>query len=206
MVFVNTTWKRGKFSLHEVILHGPLATYHKGPIKICGNTIAEVIEGITRQLPGFQPHPVHGHQRIQIVGVNTIEDLYKVLEEDTTIHIVPQMAGGKKGGMTQILIGAALIAAAFVLGPTAFLGSMLLKAGALMLLGGLSQMLAPTPEDDKDSDLKNRYLGTPKNTVAVGTRIPILYGRSRVYGHYLAFDVDAVDQSVAPETSGGGGK
>ncbi|RWB08775.1 MAG: tail assembly protein [Mesorhizobium sp.] len=153
--------------------------------------MAEVIECVTRQLPGFAPRPVEGRHRIKVVGCETRQSLYCPLGDQTEIHIVPQFNGGKSGGLGQILIGAALIAiGVFTFGATTFWGSMLLKVGALSLLGGLAQLLAPTPENDTSKD-QSRYLGSPKNTVSIGTRIPILYGEDRVYGQFLSFDINA---------------
>lgn len=183
--------------LRKVYLHGRFAAFHDGPITVTGNTAAEIVEGITRQLPGFKPHPIKGRARIKVVGIETVEDLFKPLpDSQTEIHIVPQMVGGKKGGFLQILIGAALIAAGLFTGGSTWLGGLMIKAGAMALLGGLSQLLAPQPEDDKD-ELRNRYLGAPRNTVAIGTRIPIPYGRRRIYGHYLSMDINAKTSTKA---------
>ena len=70
--------------------------------------------------------------------------------------------------------------------------SLLMKVGALALLGGLSQLLAPTPEAEEEQN-RSAYLGAPGNTVKIGTRIPILYGRHKVYGHFLSFDINAIE-------------
>ncbi len=180
--------------LRKVILHGYLAHFHDGPITMSGETVAEIVEGVTRQLPGFAPHPIKGRHRIKVVGFETRESLYTPLETDVEeIHIVPQLSGGKSGGLLQILLGVALIGVGFFLGAGTMLGSMLMKVGALALLGGLSQLLAPQPEDDKSTQTKSQYLGAPKNTVAIGTRIPILYGEFRVYGQFLSFDINAIE-------------
>jgi predicted phage tail protein len=184
------------FSLRvKVVLHGYFAAFHEGPIEMVGHTVAEIVEGVTRQLVGFQPDPVRGRHRIKIVGYETEESLHTPIESDVEfIHIVPQLSGGKKGGLLQILLGVALVGVGLLLGGT-MIGSLLVKVGALMLLGGLTQLLAPKPETDKSGDGTKRssYLGAPKNTVAIGTRIPILYGRRRVYGHFLSFDINAIE-------------
>lgn len=173
----------------KVYLHGYLAAFHDGPVEMMGDTVAEIIEGLTRQLPGFRPDPIHGRHRISVVGYDRIEDVFSEPKSDE-LHIVPQLSGGKQGGLVQILLGAALLALAFFVMPAAWALTGIVKSlGAAMLLGGIAQLLAPQPntEDEK----KSRYLGAPKNTVAIGTRIPILYGEYRCYGHYLSFDVDA---------------
>lgn len=180
--------------LLKVVLHGYLAKFHDGPILIEGTTAAEVVEGVTRQLPGFKPHPTTGRHKIKIVGYETRESLYEPLDPDTVeIHIVPQLNGGKNGGLLQIILGVALVAVGFFIGAGTMMGSLLMKVGALALLGGLTQLLSPQPESDKNDQTKSQYLGTPKNTVAIGTRIPILYGTDRVYGQFLAFDINAIE-------------
>jgi predicted phage tail protein len=180
--------------LRKVYLHGYLADFHDGPITMVGNTVAELVEGVTRQVAGFAPDPIRGRHRVKVAGYDTQESLYQHLgPEVEEIHIVPQMSGGKNGGLMQILLGAVLIAASFIPGVGALTSSLLMKVGALMLLGGLTALLAPKPETDREEQVSSSYLGTPKNTVTIGTRIPILYGRRRVYGHYLSFDINAIE-------------
>lgn len=181
-----------------VVLHGHLARFHEGPIRIVANTIAEAVEAVSRQV-------FPSRQRVKIVGCETEEDLYRDLGDQEEIHIVPQLSGGKRGGLLQILLGIALVGLGFFLGPATWLGSMLMKVGAMAVLGGLAQLLAPQPEDDKE-EKKSRYLGAPQNTVQIGTRIPILYGEYRVYGHYLAMNVDADSLTVTGHPSNSGGK
>jgi predicted phage tail protein len=173
----------------KVHLHGYLAAFHDGPVEMMGDTVAEIIEGLTRQIPGFRPDPIHGRHRIAVVGYDRIEDVYSEPKSEE-LHIVPQLAGGKKGGLVQIIVGAVLLALSFT-GLNATLASIMFSMGVSMLLGGIAQLLAPQPntEDEK----KSRYLGAPKNTVAIGTRIPILYGEYRVYGHYLSFNVNSIE-------------
>ena len=184
--------------LRTVYLHGSLAALHPGPIQIHATTVAEAVEGISRQIEGLH------RRRIAVVDAETIEDLFRFLPEDQTeIHIVPQLNGGKSGGFTQILIGAALVAASFIPGLNATVATMILQAGALAILGGLSQLLAPQPKADDEQE-KNRYLGAPKNTVEIGTRIPILYGEFRCYGHWLGFDINAMEVKGSGASSGGG--
>ncbi len=169
----------------KVHLHGYFASFHQGPIEVVASTVAEAVSFVTRQLPGFQPNAVRGRHRAAVVGCNTIEDLYRPAEGGE-IHLIPQFAGGKKGGFVQIIIGAALIAVG-VFTQQAWL----VQAGALMLLGGVAQFLMPTP-DAEDQSKKSRYLGASGNTVEIGTRVPILYGEDLVYGHFLSFDTDAL--------------
>jgi predicted phage tail protein len=181
--------------LIKVVLHGYFAAFHDGPILIHCNTAAEAVEGVTRQLLGFAPCPIRGRHRAKVVGFETEESLYKQLDQELEfIHIVPQLAGGKSGGLLQILLGVALVAVGFFMFGGTALGSILMKVGALAILGGLSAMLAPKPQTDVgDQQQRSSYLGAPKNTVTIGTRIPILYGRHLCFGHFLSFDINAIE-------------
>lgn len=193
--------------LRRLVLHGSLKHLYAGDIEIYGTTVAEVIEGASRQIEGFKPNPKTGRVRIAVVGCHSEADLHRYLGDQIEIHIVPQMAGGKKGGIAQILIGAVLIGVGVFLGVATGFGSMLIKLGALQLLGGLAQMLSPTPEDDRSSQTKSNYLGSPKNTTKIGTRIPVLYGEYRWGGHILSFDINAIEiPGTGTSTSSGGGK
>lgn len=173
----------------KVQLHGSLKAIHPDPIYVNVETAAEAVEAVTRQLEGFKPD-VNGRKRIRIVGFHTIEDLYSELKTDV-LDIVPQLNGGKQGGFVQILLGAALVAASFFV--PGIWSSFLLSMGASMALGGIASLLAPAPEADKSKQVETRYLGSPGNTVKIGTRIPIIYGMDRAYGHYLSFDISALD-------------
>lgn len=168
----------------KVYLHGYFADFHPGPIEVIAKTVAEAVTLVTRQIPGFRPNAIHGRHRAAVVGCDQIEDLYRPAKNGE-VHIVPQFAGGKKGGFLQIVLGAALFAVGWFVGVP-----FLVQAGALMFLGGIAQLLMPAP--DGEDQKKSRYLGAPGNTVEIGTRIPILYGEDLVYGHYLSFDTDAI--------------
>lgn len=189
----------------NVVLHGPFAAFHDGPIKVEAKNAFEAIEAISRQITGFQPTARTGKARVKVVGYETEESLYIDVPENETLHVVPQLNGGKAGNAwLQILAGVALIGVSFIPGIGTMAASIAMKVGAMLVLGGLSQLLSPQPENDKDEQVKSRYLGTPGNTVQIGTRIPILYGEDRVYGHFLSFDINSQQISGAAQTAGEG--
>lgn len=173
-------------------LHGPYAKFHDGPIEVFAETVAEAVKMVTSLVKGFAPSPRSGRKRIQVAGCNTLESLVERGGGPEEIHIFPQFNGGKRGGFVQILIGAVLIAASFLLpGSLSFLAPILLNIGISLVLGGILQLLS-APQRDRDNQ-KSRYLGTPPNTVEIGTRIPILYGEDLVGGHFLSVNISAVD-------------
>lgn len=188
----------------KIFLHGSLAKLHDGPIEVVSSTIAEAIKIVTRQITGFKPNAIEGYKRIQIVGCDTVESLFDDSSSMEEIHVFPQFNGGKRGGFLQVMIGAALVAASFIpgVGAIAGAGAFLFSVGASVVLGGVLQMFSAPKRDTPTSfapstvsggeAARNHYLGPPRNTVAIGTRIPILYGRRKVGGHFLSVNVNAV--------------
>lgn len=179
--------------LRTVHLHGGL---HPDPIHIHGDTVADIIDGLSRQLVCLKPDPTLGRRVLQVKGVDTEDDLHKFLGMQLDVHVYPVLEG-EKGKFSQILVGATLIALSFVPGlqGVAFAGASLARnlaqVGMLMLLGGVAQLLSPVPEISSEDDRQSRLVTTGKNTVAIGTRIPVLYGEWRAGGHYLSVNINA---------------
>lgn len=191
----------------EVHLHGSLRKIHPAPIRVAASTAAEAIELITSQLPGFQP-TAQGYKHIRVEGYPSEAALRGPLQGDE-LHVYPQMNGGKNGGFTQILIGAALIAATVVtaggfagvaaavsttMAGTAGFGAMLtatvFMTGVSAVIGGLTTLLMPQPTMGNAQEA-SKYLGVPSSTTKIGTTIRVIYGLRRVGFHYLAFNTNA---------------
>lgn len=183
----------------RVFFHGPLKELCPDPVEIDAETVADAIKGITFQLPEFN----QGERfKIAVVGVESIFNLFSRSFEMEEIHIVPQFAVGKSEGVNfvQIVVGAALIAASFfVPGMPAVVANILMSIGSSLVLGGVTGLLmaAPQAESAGGNDVEaSKYLGSPRNTTKIGTRIPILAGRDLAFGHFLSFDIDAKDVAV----------
>ena len=201
-------------SLHKVkiILHGYLKNLYPHDLELTGSSVKEIINGMCRQTKAFDQKPGEERHCVSVVGYETIEKLsMPLLPNVTELHIVPEMSGGKSGGLVRIVVGVVFIAAAFALGGTALAGpvlfgettlaGMMFNFGLSMVLGGLLEMVSPAPKIDRAGNSAadpeaSKYLGATQNTVRVGTRIPILYGKFQCFGHYLSFDVDAKDVAV----------
>ena len=197
----------------KVIPHGYLAEIIPSGIEIHANSVAELINGLSKQYKGLQPTPGEERHHIRVPGFDSVESLFEPTEIEE-VHLVPDFSGDKSGGLFKVLIGAVIVGAAFALGPAgagvlAGAGSSALITtstvalfGASIALGGLIQLLSPAPEvdtPDGTQDEGSRILGTPKNTVKLGTRIPIIYGEHRAYGHYISFNIDATETATAAE-------
>lgn len=191
----------------KVILHGHLRKLHPEPIEMSGYSVAQILNGICRQIKSIRPELGQEPHLISVLGYETEEQLKgPINHKETELHIVPAMAGGK-GGFLKIVLGVGLIALSFYLGPTWAAMGGLLKASTLfsfglsLALGGLLEVLSPAPKIDRTGNSAadpeaSKYLGANQNTTKIGTRIPLAYGLIRAYGHYISFDVD-VKQVVA---------
>jgi hypothetical protein len=134
---------------------------------------------------------------VRVEGFDSADAIFE-RREVGELHVHPVMAGAGRPGVGQIIIGIIIIAAAYISGGASLTasgglsatGSMYL-AGAMMILGGVMQLLAPQPSINSSTAEKSRYLGNGRNTVAIGTRIPMIYGRRKAYGQYISFDTDA---------------
>jgi predicted phage tail protein len=179
--------------IRRVHLCGPLKRFHPEPIELSAHTAAHAIELVSFQCAALQPD-ARGRKRVKVKGVDAESGLHAPAEMED-LYIWPAFAGAKDGGVLQVIVGAVLVVVGVVLEyvyPGNAVSSYLIEIGIAMIIGGIIQMLMPTPETDDDDD-KSSYLGTPENTVAIGTRIPIVYGRRQVGFHYLAFDIDAAE-------------
>ena len=186
--------------MKKIILHGHLREKYPHDILVEASSVAEAVRSLETIEELIPPAGMVGWP-VTIQGVDNEVALHAAtkLEE---IHIYPRTGGGGgKSGLMQILIGVALIGLGLFLGPGAnILGGFitagsLVTSGAMLVLGGLLQLLVPTPDlsQDGSSSKSSRYLGAGVNTVEIGTRIPIAYGNNMMGGHYLSFDVDAVE-------------
>jgi predicted phage tail protein len=207
----------------KILLHGRLKKLCPDGLEIDAATVAEAIRGLCAVTNGaFNPIPGKGRHEISVVGFPTRESLYEPIPDEVTeLHLMPTFAGGKRGGVMQVIIGVVIIVAAVVaalpsggtslaLGTSVLWGMTtaggLMFAGVMMAAGGLLAMMSPAPKMDtgvgstsysgSSNPEASKYLGAPQNTVKIGTRIPILYGRTRVYGHILSLGIQATDVAV----------
>lgn len=107
------------------------------------------------------------------------------------VRIVPVVAGSKRGGILQTVIGAALIVASFFGAPT-------LPIGVAMVAGGVVQMLSPQAKGLSQSaapeNLPSYAFGSAKNTTASGNPVPICIGDRRWGGAIISASIRAEDK------------
>ncbi|WP_342649077.1 tail assembly protein [Pseudomonas sp. REB1044] len=108
------------------------------------------------------------------------------------IRIVPVIAGSKRGGLLQTVLGAVLVVASFFGAPTGPLGIALLAGGVIQMLSpqakGLSQSGSP-------ENLPSYAFGSAKNTTASGNPVPICIGKRRWGGAIISASIYAEDKA-----------
>ena len=114
------------------------------------------------------------------------------------LRIVPVVAGSKRGGLLQTVIGITLIVAGAFLAATPF-GTPLISAGIAMTAGGVIQMLSPQASGLSQSaapeNLPSYAFGSAKNTTASGNPVPICIGDRRWGGAIISASIEAQDKA-----------
>lgn len=120
------------------------------------------------------------------------------------LRIVPVIAGSKRAGLAQTVVGVVLIAASafvtFASGGTATpFTSAMAAAGYGLAIGGVIQMLSPQASGLKQSaspeNAPSYAFGSAKNTIASGNPVPICIGVRRWGGMIISASIYAEDKS-----------
>ena len=183
--------------LRKIKLYGALAKFvgHR-VLEADVATAAEAVRFLLTNWPELESHMAQQHYRVHTAGEDlTLEDIHNPMGRD--IQIVPVMAGA--GAIGRILLGIALIAATFAipgaaawLGPTAV--KILVGVGTSLVLGGVSQLLTPTPRTDPDQGdpRKSFSFSGIQNTTRAGVAVPLVYGEMLVGGIVVSAGSDIV--------------
>jgi len=203
--------------LRTVRLYGSLSRFGRVHRLAVAST-AEAVRALCVLVPGFERELMtsrdKGIRYACFVGKTNIgqDDLH--LAGGGDIRIAPVLAGAKRGGVLQTIIGATLVViGAAVWGFSAFtdfgasgatIGNFLINAGISMMIGGVIQMLSPQQQSQsaKDSAANGASynFNGPVNTTAQGNPVPLLYGRLIVGSAVISAGILAQDQAYAGYT------
>lgn len=174
--------------LRTVRLYGHLGVKFGRTHQFAVASAAEAIRALCSQFEGFREaiSKVNVAVRIGARVINEADVRAGRLSEpvgNDDIRIAPVPIGSGKNGVLQTVLGIVLVVAGVYTGnPT------LIASGASLVVGGVIQMLTPTPSLDKDRDGPNNTpsynFNGPVNTSAQGNPVPVLYGRMMV-GSYV---------------------
>lgn len=169
----------------RLIFHGELRNRFGPDVVMHTDTVAEALEGFSRQVDWPTELPVH------VVGFDTPEKLKDFALE---VHVMPAMRGGG-GKFGSIILGAITVVVGIALLATPF-GVPLIVSGGLMIAQGIIGLFLKSPKikgvDDPES---SKYLAVNKNTTAVGTPIVMAWGRIDLAGHWLSLQSDSTNLS-----------
>jgi predicted phage tail protein len=154
---------------------------------------AEAFRALCVLCPGLKAWTLEQHNRGVAWRVITddptgleVEELNRETGADIVFApLVRGAGGGGGGGFFSIIIGVALIAAAFIIPGAGFaLGAL----GASMVLGGVAQLITPTPAlpaqaktgENSSNELESNLFTRGASNGAQGEVVPVLYGRRRI--------------------------
>lgn len=197
----------GCVMLRKVRLYGELAKVAgRRVLEAELSSAAEAVRMLIANFPQLERHMADRHYKVLVGdGALTLDDLhYPVGQEE--IKIVPVIVGAGGNGFGSVLLGAALIAGAVFSGgatlglagfsstavvgvssasflTTAAIATVAGNIGLALVLGGVAQMLTPTPEipqgpDTQQDPRKSFSFSGIQNTSRGGTPVPIVYGKS----------------------------
>lgn len=173
-----------------VLLSGSLAALFGRVHRLVIDTPAEACRALSVTIPGFETFMQNAHLKGLRFAIfkgrhNITKEELKHNSGDEVIRIVPVIAGSKRAGVLQTVLGAVLVVAGvligyFSAGTMSAFGYGMAKFGAAMMIGGVAQMLSPQAKglaSRQDPDNMPSYaFGGPVNTVAMGNPVGVAYG------------------------------
>jgi predicted phage tail protein len=181
--------------LRKIKLYGALAKFvgHR-VLEADVATAAEAVRFLVTNWPELEGHMAKQYYRVHTAGEDlTLDDIDNPMGRE--IQIVPVMAGA--GAIGRILLGIALIAASFIPGVGALGVSLLFSVGASLVLGGVAQLLTPTPKtsEDEGDPRKSFSFSGIQNTTRAGVPVPVVFGEMLVGGIVVSAGADIVQVS-----------
>jgi predicted phage tail protein len=190
--------------LRKIKLYGALAKFigHR-VLEADVASAAEAVRFLLANWPKLEAHMNDQHYRVTVGTYDIdLEELHHPAGA-APISFVPVVAGA--GAVGRILIGVALIAASiFIPGSTPIFATTFGKIslsvglfGASLVLGGVAQLLTPTPKvpqgaDGQDDPRKSYSFSGIQNVSRQGVPVPIVYGETIVGSLVISAGIDTV--------------
>ena len=199
--------------LRKIKLYGKLAKFigHR-VLEADVATAAEAVRFLLANWPELEAHMSDQHYRVSVGTYDIdLEELHHPAGA-APISFVPVVAGA--GAVGRIIAGIALIALAIALpgiglaagakGAAVIFGTTFSSislgigfAGLSLVLGGVAQLLTPTPKvpqgaDNQDDPRKSYSFSGIQNTSRQGVPVPIVYGETIVGSVVISAGIDTV--------------
>lgn len=186
--------------LRTIRLRGELGRRFGRLHKLAVDSPAEAVRALVANCPGLREFLEQSDG--SGVGYKVIVDDEHVGEADfarplsKVMSITPVISGA--GALGKILAGVALLALSFLPGGailSSAITSTAFALGGALLLGGLAQLLSPTPSKNTTADKQeNRYFDGAQNVTAQGVPVPFGYGRMIVGSRVISAGITIEDQ------------
>ena len=183
--------------MRKIKLYGKLAKFvgHR-ILEADVATAAEAVRFLVANWPELERHMADQYYRVSVGTYDlNLEELHDPAGQQE-IKIVPVMAGA--GATGRIIAGIALVAIGlFVPGIGALGVQILVGVGASLVLGGVAQLLTPTPRvptgpDTQNDPRKSYSFSGIQNTSRQGVPVPIIYGETIVGSVVISAGIDTV--------------
>jgi predicted phage tail protein len=196
--------------LTTIRLYGVLGALFGRQHRLAVGSVAEAIRALGCQLKGFTEFLTNSHDRGMDYAVfhgkrNISENELDAPHGGEDIRIAPILAGSKKGGIFQIIVGVVMVVAGAVLSAFGWagIGVPLMKMGIAMVLGGIVQLLTPQPKGgngrERPENQPSYAFSGPVNTQAQGNNVPVLYGELIIGSAVISAGITAKDHAIIPE-------
>ena len=203
--------------LRTVILHGRLGREFGRRHRFAIGSPADAIRALCANFPAFERELLQSGQRGVAYRVFVGREQLGQAEEirnpsgAQAVRIAPVLVGAKRGGLFGIIAGVALIALAASTGGMVLAAEFALATGIsatttlgfvssigfALALGGVSQLLAPTPKAptpyERPENTPSTYFDGPVNTTSQGQAVPVGYGEVIVGSAVISAGITAED-------------
>ena len=202
--------------LREIRVYGRLAKFlGRRTFTAAVDSVADAMRFLLANFPELEGHMLDQHYRVSVGTYDLSEEELEHPVGQQVIKIAPVIAGA--GSVGRIIAGVALVALAFAIIPLgiAAAGSGIATAvgmlGASLILGGVAQLLTPTPtlspaagnaytqqttrETELDPQKSYSFSGI-QNTSRAGTPVPLIYGETIVGSVVISAGIDTEQVSA----------
>lgn len=185
--------------MRTIKIHGRLAEFiGQDTFRAAVTTTAEAVRFLVANFPALEPHMVQQCYRVRAGDTEICEEsLHHPVGGEEAIEIVPVLAGA--GPVGRIILGAVLIAASFFIPGLALFGAAIAPIafgiGASLVLGGVAQLLTPTPNTNLNTTkdpktIESFSFSGIQNVSRQGLPVPIGYGECIVGSVVITAGID----------------
>lgn len=197
--------------LRKIRLYGPLAKFvGKRVLHADIASAAEAVRFLLANFPELEQHMADQHYRVSTGGYDlALEELHHPSGQQD-IKIIPVVDGA--GAVGRIIAGVALVALTIATGGFALAGggaaaiglfgagtvsvaTLTLGVGVSLIIGGVAQLLTPTPKAnigaDSEQDPRKSYsFSGIQNVSRQGVPVPVIYGETLVGSVVISAAID----------------